>query len=296
MLTKNSVRAAALFLIALFLILPLAGCGSKTTMTDSPSAETATDKDKEFDLVRVQFHDIVVMVPDTLVDSSFGSEDQLDLSLPESAQDPFAFSMHLFVNEDINYTAKDAYENVAEFEEDAKLIEANGIDFLVQQERHSNFSSTSILLTLDDTGYSIYIDYQEGLGQAYERYVSDICQHISTTAGPQPSASPSIPAGAINWEEAQSHIGENVTIYGPIVETKYVQKVNGQPTYLNIGVAYPDTNGVTALIWGEDRGAFDHAPESTYKGKTICVTGEPYMYKGQCYIKVTSPHQIEILQ
>lgn len=104
-----------------------------------------------------------------------------------------------------------------------------------------------------------------------------------------------VPKGAISWQEAGSHIGENVTIYGPVVNTNYEQSVNGRPTYLDIGVAYPDTSGVAAIIWGEDRANFGSAPEAAYEGRTVYITGEPYVYKGQCYIKVFSPSQIQVM-
>lgn len=295
MLGKRFTRIVSLVLAALLFILPLGGCTSKINATNSSSIQNATKKSSEFELKRVQFHDITIMVPDTLTDGSSGNEDQLDFYLPESAKDPFAFSMHVFFNDGINYTARDAYENMAEFEDDARLIEVDGLEFLVEQENHGNSSTTSILLTLDGSGYAIYVDYKEDTNQAYKSYVNDICQYISVTAASQSGNVPSIPAGAISWQEAQSHIGENVTVCGPVVGTNYAKKVNGQPTYLDIGAAYPDTSGVSALIWGEDRSAFEHAPESTYEGQTICVTGEPYMYNGQCYIKVTSPSQIQVL-
>lgn len=104
-----------------------------------------------------------------------------------------------------------------------------------------------------------------------------------------------IPEGAISWQEAASHIGETVAVYGPVVKINYESSVNGQPTYLDIGAAYPDKSGVTAIIWGEDRFRFNKAPEALYEGKTVCVTGELYVYNGQCDIKVTSPSQIQIL-
>lgn len=104
-----------------------------------------------------------------------------------------------------------------------------------------------------------------------------------------------IPEGAIGWQEAASHIGETVTIYGPVVKINYESSVNGRPTYLDIGVAYPDKSGITAIIWGEDRFRFSDSPEALYEGKTVCVTGELYIYNGQCDIKVTSPDQIQVL-
>lgn len=121
-------------------------------------------------------------------------------------------------------------------------------------------------------------------------------QSAAEESSPSETQESSIPEGAISWQEASSHIGETVTIYGPVVKTNYESAVNGRPTYLDIGVAYPDKSGVTVVVWGEDRPRFSDPPETLYEGKTICVTGELYVYNGQCDIKVTSPNQIQILQ
>jgi DNA/RNA endonuclease YhcR with UshA esterase domain len=110
------------------------------------------------------------------------------------------------------------------------------------------------------------------------------------------STSPQIPSGAINWTEAGQHIGETVTVYGTVAGSTYASTSNGQPTFINIGVDYPDTSRVSVVIWGEDRGNFPKAPESMYLGKTICVTGEVYIYSGACNIKVQSSSQIQVME
>lgn len=104
-----------------------------------------------------------------------------------------------------------------------------------------------------------------------------------------------LPEGAISWKDAAKHIGETVTVYGPVVGIEYAKSSEGQPTFLDIGAEYPSSNRLTITIWGEDRNNFKKAPEKAYKGKTICVTGEIYLYEDTCYIKVTSPKQISVV-
>lgn len=111
----------------------------------------------------------------------------------------------------------------------------------------------------------------------------------------KPSAD-SIPDGAISWKDASSHIGEIVTVYGKVVDVDYESGANGAPTFMDIGASYPDTNRVTAVIWGENRSRFTPSPKALYEGKTICVTGEIYVYNGACNIEVESPSQIEVIQ
>ncbi len=105
----------------------------------------------------------------------------------------------------------------------------------------------------------------------------------------------SIPPYAVSWQEAYQCIGETVTIYGPVVEIEYAESSSNQPTFIDIGAPYPDENRLTVVIWGEDRNAFPEAPELLYEGKTICITGEVYLYDNVCNIKAASPSQIEIL-
>jgi len=87
-----------------------------------------------------------------------------------------------------------------------------------------------------------------------------------------------------------------VTVEGPVAGTDYAESSNGSPTFLNVGVDYPDSSRFVVLIWGEDRSAFPDPPEDYYSGKTIDVTGTITDYNGVPQIEVSSPDQIEIVQ
>lgn len=105
----------------------------------------------------------------------------------------------------------------------------------------------------------------------------------------------SLSDGVLDWSQATAHVGETVTIQGPVKSTKYASGSDGAPTFLDIGASYPDENRVTVTIWGEDRSGFSSAPEELYRGQTIQVTGEIYLYEGTCHIEVSSPTQISVL-
>jgi len=107
---------------------------------------------------------------------------------------------------------------------------------------------------------------------------------------------PQIPSDAIDWTEAGQHVGQVVTIYGTVAGARFVSGSNGQPTFINIGVDHPNQNRVTAVIWGENRGNFSQAPEIMYRGRTITVTGEVYIFDGAANIEVTSPAQIQVIE
>jgi DNA/RNA endonuclease YhcR with UshA esterase domain len=100
-------------------------------------------------------------------------------------------------------------------------------------------------------------------------------------------------SAGIPWDQAKNHIGENTTVYGPVVSTKYATGSTGKPTFLNIGLDYPNPNRFTVVIWVEYRGNFTVAPEVLYAGKTIYVTGTIKPYQGSTEMEVESPSQIK---
>lgn len=105
-----------------------------------------------------------------------------------------------------------------------------------------------------------------------------------------------LPNGAIQWQEAYQHVGETATVYGTVADIEYAGASDGQPTFIDLGAAYPDPNRVTIVIWGEYRNNFPELPEIMYEGKTLCVTGEIYLYRGVCNIMIASPSQVQVLQ
>ncbi|MEW5857599.1 MAG: hypothetical protein AB1861_09490 [Cyanobacteriota bacterium] len=117
-----------------------------------------------------------------------------------------------------------------------------------------------------------------------------------TSSAPKPAPEPAPPQqpSGISWNEARYHIGERTTVYGPVASTYWATGSKGQPTFINLGNAYPNTNRFTAIIWVQNRGNFSFAPESYYGGKTISVTGLIVDYEGVPEIEVTSPSQIQV--
>ena len=90
--------------------------------------------------------------------------------------------------------------------------------------------------------------------------------------------------------EASAYVGQTATVCGYVASTKYAYRSKGQPTFLNLDEPYP-RQIFTALIWGNDRPAFG-APETTYSGKNVCVTGRIKNYRGKPEIIVSDPKQI----
>jgi len=91
--------------------------------------------------------------------------------------------------------------------------------------------------------------------------------------------------------EAKNHIGEHATVCGKVVSTRYAENSRGSPTFLNFDEPYPNQI-FTLLIWGSDRSKFGD-PETSYRGKRICVTGKISDYKGVPEIAANAPSQVK---
>ena len=98
----------------------------------------------------------------------------------------------------------------------------------------------------------------------------------------------------ISVAKAKKNIGKYRTVVGRVSGTKYANRSNGKPTFLNIGGKYPKQK-MTVVIWGDDLWRFSFKPHKRYRQKKIAVSGKIVKYGGKPQIKVTSPSQIKIL-
>ena len=89
-------------------------------------------------------------------------------------------------------------------------------------------------------------------------------------------------------------VGRYTAVKGRVAGTKYAYSSNLSPTFLNIGVDYPSSRRVTAVIWRENRARFGR-PEVRYRGRTVCVRGYVYTYGGAVSIELESPAQITVM-
>ena len=90
--------------------------------------------------------------------------------------------------------------------------------------------------------------------------------------------------------QAKNHFRETATLCGVVVSTKYAESSRRSPTFLDLDNPHP-REPFTIVIWGTDRAKFG-APEATYAGKRVCVTGMIEEYRGTPEIVVTDPAQI----
>jgi hypothetical protein len=91
--------------------------------------------------------------------------------------------------------------------------------------------------------------------------------------------------------DAPKYIGMEKTICGTVASATYVFRSKGQPIFLNLDQPHPNQI-FTIVIWGSDRNKFKNPPETSFRGKRICVTGIIESYRGKPEIVVRSPDQI----
>lgn len=85
----------------------------------------------------------------------------------------------------------------------------------------------------------------------------------------------SLHAEMISATEASRHVGQHATVCGEVAGEHTASNSWGTPTFINLDKPYPN-QVFTILIWGENRDAVGHIPQS---GK-LCVTGPITEYRG----------------
>lgn len=114
-------------------------------------------------------------------------------------------------------------------------------------------------------------------------------------SGGAPSADPPVAdeVPAVAPGEARARLGEHVKVCGRVAGGRYLPRVGGRPTFLNLGGRHPDQL-FTAVIWGRDRPEFSFPPEEAYRGTRLCVRGIVEEHEGTPRIVVSDPRQIEV--
>jgi hypothetical protein len=97
-------------------------------------------------------------------------------------------------------------------------------------------------------------------------------------------------AAPLSPDDAVAHMGEIATVCGLVASAEYEADVQSQPTLLDLGKPHPEAV-FTAVIYGDNRQKFG-TPETSLRGKRICVTGQISDYQGKPEIVLTEPSQL----
>lgn len=98
-------------------------------------------------------------------------------------------------------------------------------------------------------------------------------------------------AQSITAKEAAKHLNEKVMVCDQVYGGKFLSGSN--ITLIDVGGSHPNEL-LTLIIKGDDRKKFKTAPEETFKGKKVCITGQIIDYKGKPEIVITDVSQIKL--
>jgi endonuclease YncB( thermonuclease family) len=117
----------------------------------------------------------------------------------------------------------------------------------------------------------------------------DPSEELAGTKPRAPEPSPPGSPGAIPWEEAHRHAGEEIAVEGTIVRTHRAEKV----LYLNF---HPNWKRYLSLVIpAAELHRFPRDPGKAFQGKKVRARGEVTLRKGRPEMVVRSPKDIAIV-
>lgn len=91
-------------------------------------------------------------------------------------------------------------------------------------------------------------------------------------------------SGPGNWDEALDHVGEKITVCGPVKSVR----TDADDVFVNVGRDYPDDGRFVIVVW--DIGDSDLASR---EGDDVCVTGTVSEYEGVAQIEVRDLEELD---
>jgi hypothetical protein len=103
-------------------------------------------------------------------------------------------------------------------------------------------------------------------------------------------------AGAVTVTpaDAMSQVGHAAKVCGVVASTVYESDSRARPTFVTlISATQPSASqGLTAVIYGTDRGKFGANPEAVLQGQRICVTGFVSFFRQRPEMILSDPAQV----
>ena len=100
----------------------------------------------------------------------------------------------------------------------------------------------------------------------------------------------------ISWQTVGQHIGNTVSVHGPVMAVTQKEGIRGNPTWIEVGAAYPTPSRLKVVIWIEDKPRFPMVLPGLLDGKNVCITGLVTDYKGVAQIVMRDAGQLSLLQ
>jgi very-short-patch-repair endonuclease len=98
----------------------------------------------------------------------------------------------------------------------------------------------------------------------------------------------------ISWQEAGQHIGQTAAVAGPLMKVTIRENVRGNPTWVDIGAAYPNRQRLMLIVWGDQQLEFPMLKPGQMEGQRVCIIGQIDDYKGvpQMVLRVASQFNV----
>lgn len=110
--------------------------------------------------------------------------------------------------------------------------------------------------------------------------------------GQQRSDTTALPLN-ISIDSAKLYANQTVTICEKIYGGIFLDKSKKRITLLNMGGAYPKQK-LTVLIPDTCRFLFSQVPETYFKNKNVCITGQILLYNNKYEIVLVKPEDIVV--
>ncbi|WP_368935082.1 endonuclease domain-containing protein [Alcaligenes faecalis] len=108
----------------------------------------------------------------------------------------------------------------------------------------------------------------------------------------------------LDWSVAKQHVGQVVTLIGPLLASKSRPDLNGSPTWLDVGNLFPNPERLTVVVWGKNLSNFNVRDldamywfKSVFHEKAyalICIQGTVTEYRGVPQIELEDLSQLSI--
>ena len=102
------------------------------------------------------------------------------------------------------------------------------------------------------------------------------------------TTTPALAQAVIAPCDAQKHVGEKVTVEGPVSDV--LPAPSGRVTFIDMGGRYPN-NCFSGVIFADDVGKFPNV--NALDGKTVDITGAVRLYQGRAEIILNDPAQVK---
>lgn len=98
----------------------------------------------------------------------------------------------------------------------------------------------------------------------------------------------------VPWNEASLHIGQTWVVVGPVIKVTRRPDVRGNPTWVDVGAAYPNAERLSVVLWGTEKNGSSLIEPSQLEGRRICMVGKITNYKGTSQIVLKYRYQFEL--